>query len=99
MKFRHSEPITRVNYLKQVTFVQKSVVDNKQVGKGTTFNWNFPDSGALNQNNLQNVSDLDIENFQKYNEYTESLYIDGKKQDIVSFKAAEPKPSDATEEE
>ena len=63
MKFRHNEPITRVNYLKQVNFVQKSVVDNRQVGKEILFNWNFPEQGALNQNNLQNISDLDIENF------------------------------------
>lgn len=90
MKYRHSEPITRVNYVKQVSFEQKSVVDTKLVGKAVKFNWNFPSQGnLLNQNNLQNISDLGIENFQKYNEYTESLYIDGKPQDIVTYKAAE----------
>ena len=29
MKYRHNEPITRVNYVKEVNFEHKSVVDSK----------------------------------------------------------------------
>ena len=60
MKFRHNEPITRVNYLKSVSLEQKTIFDNKdsfmdkvidkldfsQKGRWFEFNWSFPQDGS-----------------------------------------------------
>jgi len=79
MKFRHDEPIARVNYVKEVSFEQRSLVKGNQVGKEIKFHWDFPEQGNMhNQNHLQNISDLGSEHFLKYNEYRETFYIDGK---------------------
>ena len=56
MKFRHNEPITRVNYLKSVSLEQKTIFDKTtsgiglshfhQVGRWFEFNWSFPQDGS-----------------------------------------------------
>jgi hypothetical protein len=45
MKYRHNEPISRVNYLKEVSLEQKSLVNGKKVGRGFFFHWNFLQEG------------------------------------------------------
>ena len=90
MKYRHNEPIARLNYVKEVTFEKKSLNAGQHIGKAIKFHWDFPQQGNLhNENNLQNVSKLEVEHFQKYNEYKETHCIDDDhKQDVVTFKSA-----------
>ena len=42
MKFRHNEPNTRVNYVKEVSYEQKSLANGNQVGNSIRFHWDFP---------------------------------------------------------